>query len=315
MTRLLFAAFIAVSPLLADFQPINIPGSYGTDPSAINNNGQIVGTAYLVPGHPDGFLWSNGTFSLLDYPGAVATSAYGINDSGHIVGIAEDANGIGFGFEEYGGVYSPIVYPGALVTFATGINDNGQIVGWYIDNSGGHSFEKNGTTYSSFDFPGAACAATFAYGINNQGDIVGFCGEKVPYEFGFEKEGNLYQALNFLPFGINDSGQMVGVYINFLTGFSYGMLDDHGHFGSFFFPGYYPSQGGTVVTGINDQGEVVGYGAGREDDGGFLISTADFSPSAPPEQTPEPGSSSVVVLGIIFGISVYKKRSMGRQQK
>jgi uncharacterized membrane protein len=307
MTRLLFAALIGVSPLLADFQPINIPGSYGTDPNGISNNGQIVGIAYLVPGHPDGFLWNSGTFSLLDYPGAIATLATGINDSGQIVGETEGLNSVPIGFEEFGGAYTPIVYPGATQTYVTGINDSGQVVGWYVDTLP-HGFVKDGNTYTSFDFPGAA--GTFANGINNHGDIVGYYAHTAndPYLFGYVKEGNIYQPLNFLPFGINDSGQIVGEFLNFSTAFVTGILDDHGKFGSFFYPGYYPNQSGTIVTGINDQGEAVGYGDGRTNDGGFLITTADFSPTPPPEQAPEPVSSKVIMLGVIFGISLYRER-------
>ena len=88
--------------------------------TAINNNGQVVGTAVTSTGAVDGFSWSNG--KITDLGPAFAPAA--INDNGVIVGGQ---------FIDSGGTLHNLnnLIPagsGYQIQSATGINDNGQIV-------------------------------------------------------------------------------------------------------------------------------------------------------------------------------------------
>jgi probable HAF family extracellular repeat protein len=92
-----------------------VPGA-----TAINNNGQVVGTAVTSTGAVDGFSWSNG--KITDLGPAFAPAA--INDNGVIVGGQ---------FIDSGGTLQNLnnLIPagsGYQIQSATGINDNGQIV-------------------------------------------------------------------------------------------------------------------------------------------------------------------------------------------
>jgi probable HAF family extracellular repeat protein len=96
---------------------------------AINNNGQVVGTAVTSTGALDGFSWSNGKITDL----GPAFSPAAINDNGVIVG------GL---FIDSGGTLQNLnsLIPagsGFQIQSATGINDNGQIVANAIDTATG----------------------------------------------------------------------------------------------------------------------------------------------------------------------------------
>jgi probable HAF family extracellular repeat protein len=97
--------------------------------TAINNNGQVTGTAVTSTGALDGFLWSNGRITDL----GPTFSPAAINDSGVIVGgqliysggTLQNLNNLipaGSGYQ---------------ILSATGINDNGQIVANATDTATG----------------------------------------------------------------------------------------------------------------------------------------------------------------------------------
>ena len=61
-----------------------------TIPFGINNRGQVVGVD-ADKFHNRGFLWSHGTFTVINCPTAPGhTTAFGINDKGQIVGFFLD---------------------------------------------------------------------------------------------------------------------------------------------------------------------------------------------------------------------------------
>jgi uncharacterized membrane protein len=62
------------------------PGMGGTQPSAINDRGQIAGVAYDARGGSRGFLLERGVLTMLDGRGAVYTRGLDINNRGEIVG-------------------------------------------------------------------------------------------------------------------------------------------------------------------------------------------------------------------------------------
>jgi uncharacterized membrane protein len=88
------------------YTTINYPGAPFTVPTAINDNGDIVG--YYCAGTYDdcnnfaspyiGFLYSGGTYTSFSVPGVPWSYPSGINNKGVIVGSYEDTNNFWHGF-------------------------------------------------------------------------------------------------------------------------------------------------------------------------------------------------------------------------
>jgi len=115
-------------------------GPAGTEAFGNNDAGQVVGAyaaglgASSVPPPTHGFLYSNGTFSLLDGPSALSTTARDINNAGLIVGYLQNDSGThGFAYSPTTGDWQLIDVPGATATLVLGVNDSNQIVGSYTD--------------------------------------------------------------------------------------------------------------------------------------------------------------------------------------
>jgi uncharacterized membrane protein len=97
-----------------------------------------------------------------------------------------------------------------------GINDLGQIVGVYLDGTGFHSFLDKRGVFTTIDPPGQVALAT---SINNLGQIAGsfpFCDDTgCP---GFLDTNGVFTTISVpgaiytVPEGINDLGQIVGIY-------------------------------------------------------------------------------------------------------
>jgi probable HAF family extracellular repeat protein len=164
-----FVYYPGVDPF---YQPSVRTYAYG-----INNLGEVVGY-YTNNSNPNGFVYSNGTYTSFNDPlGSAGTWARGINDKQQVVGYYVDVNGKTHGFEyniSNGGSYASLDDPlGTEGTFATGINNAGQIVGYYFDSNGlNHGFLYSGGSYVTIDDP-AGQLGTSANGINNLGQIVG----------------------------------------------------------------------------------------------------------------------------------------------
>ena len=117
-------------------------GTYGAEAFGINDAGQIVG-AYVDSSHlMHGYLYSNGTYTIIDDPLAGTngpyplsggstggTQAFGINATGQIVGEYFDSSGALHGFLYSDSTYITLDYPLSGGTYASSINDSGQIVG------------------------------------------------------------------------------------------------------------------------------------------------------------------------------------------
>ena len=129
---------------------ITVPGSVSSVATAINNDGDIVGTGTTGAaasrgaaraGSTFGWLLHDGHLTTLQFPGSSYTQALGINDHGEIVGDYRDSSGLTHGFVltdplstlNWQTVDDP---SGVGSTVVNGVNDAGELVGFYVDSAG-----------------------------------------------------------------------------------------------------------------------------------------------------------------------------------
>jgi probable HAF family extracellular repeat protein len=230
-------------------------GGRNTYASAMNNNGDVVGTAttpFLET--PQAFLFSKGrTTHLGSLYGTRESSAMAINDNGAIVGRC----GVAFLWE--GGVMQDITLNlGAGTGYGTAINSKGAVVGFVYD--GIHSvvfyYDLEGVIPLAWMVPPTIATnwtINYASDINNSGMIIGY---------GVTKDGNrgfLINGADFIDLGqnanpraINNAGEAVG---------------NDGSGNALLWSGtnatYLPISSSTLRD-INDSGQIVGsYSAGN----------------------------------------------------
>jgi probable HAF family extracellular repeat protein len=109
----------------------HVPFSIESVAYAVNDLGQVVGTA-LPPDPPlHAFLWRDGVMLDLGTLGGdgEATEAYGINDRGQVVGASPTAGGRVHGFVWRDAQMQDLGTLGGSTSYAYGINRSGQVVG------------------------------------------------------------------------------------------------------------------------------------------------------------------------------------------
>ena len=178
--------------------------------------------------------------------------------------------------------------PNELSSFLVSINDAGEAVGYYTTQSNGpHSFTyENGVIEPLLignDGQGTAIA------INNKGDIIGADdGLGVLLSGGTETKIVFPGSVNTIPTAINNFDDIVGFYIT-------GAPGDYKYYGFLYADGQISTislanSDYTIVTGINDVGEIVGYSA-----------------PAPPPPIPEPSTWAMMLLGFAgLGFAGYR---------
>jgi probable HAF family extracellular repeat protein len=106
-----------------------LPGSFLTQPAAINESGAVTGASNTTGelGYVHGVKWIDGALIHITGTGFGGSSAAGINDAGVIVGLSDELGGNAYYQSDPGGpvMLEPIVASAA----ATDINNNGVIVG------------------------------------------------------------------------------------------------------------------------------------------------------------------------------------------
>src|SRR2546422_9476080 len=159
----------------------------------------------------------------IDMPGKASTAPQSINVLGDIVGIANDNAGAAHGFLFSDGEFTEINFPGFLQTACRGINNLGDIVGQY----------DNGPIPSP-----------------------------TKPTHGFLLSHEVFTTIDFPGatitglFGINTHGEIVGNYMD-AAFVSHGFIRDSK--GAFVTVDAPDGVKGTVATGINDRGQVVGF--------------------------------------------------------
>jgi len=112
----------------------------GTEPTAINDVGAVVGLGYDNTSHGVGsFAWlraPDGTVTRFSVPGQANTTPRGINKAGWITGEIADKSGNTQGFvRTSAGAVTTFAVPGAVLTQPFSVNASGAIAGYYTDSS------------------------------------------------------------------------------------------------------------------------------------------------------------------------------------
>ncbi len=257
-------------------------GSY-SDGKALNDIGQLAGNAVKTDGNSDAFLYQNGTMQDLGSLDGRSSAAYGINNSGQVVGDSllrvnnVDKN---HAFLYQNGGMSDIGTLDGVSSHALGVNNSGVIAG-YLD--GYASGDPQSFIYQNGAMKNISTSVLFsaAYAINDANTIVGAMRvgdasgplHAYSYKNGTTTDIGTLGGTYGVALGINSKGQIVGdtndassTYTAFL--YDQGqMVDLYKHI---------PADSGwtsfAAATGINDSGQIIGYGNINGKQHAFLLS-------------------------------------------
>lgn len=263
-------ALLASLPLSAQtysFKDVKFPKDGFTQFLGISNDGIVAG--YHGASINQGFTYdvATNTFTVENFPGSAQTQVIGINNKKKTVGFYIDQKGITHGFTNVGKAFVTVDQPGTPFNQLLGQNDNSQAAGYYstiADGSGpdhGYVFDEMGRVFATFTIPGSTSAQ--ATGINNSGTVCGFTVDAKGVNHGWLLVQGILTILNFpaststQATGLNNNNQVAGVYVDG-SGNSHGFVynaatkswtsvDDPNGIGT------------TVVNGINDNGDLVGF--------------------------------------------------------
>jgi len=245
-----------------------LPGDTESWPSAINNLGQVVGYSAVPGANYNAWLYSNGSMTSLVDPAHPDSRPLALNNVGQVAGTSSGPN---FG-EVFLSSVASMQYIGFVGPVPTGINNSGTVVGNYFVNASPSAFiYNNGVVQDLETLPGGGI--TRAGSINNAGQIVGQSGlgHASVYDNGVIHDlgtlGGPYSSGS----AINTLGDVAGsswtspsnsIVHAFLYTQSSGMIDISQSLGNI----------ETIVYGVNDSDQVVGFINGNSGNRAFLYS-------------------------------------------
>jgi probable HAF family extracellular repeat protein len=262
-------AFLYSGGSMTDIGTLNdYPNSGGY---AINDAGHVVGNSR------EAFLYDGSSLTDLGTLGGGGSSAFAVNQSDEVVGystIVGDADWHAFLYA--GGVMKNLGTFGGQYSVANGINDNEEVVGYAaLANGPLHAFYYNATV-GMLDLGTLGGLQSFATAINNVGQVVGYSETANGQNHVFIYTGGVMTDLGFSGhnwLAINNYGQVVGLLSSghpFL--YADGVANDLNDL--------LPDGSGWLLTdarGINDAGQIVGYGAINNQTHAFLMTPDDSS--------------------------------------
>ncbi len=224
-------------------------GGSSSGATAINDNGQIVGSSVDNYGDSQAFLYSAGQMTALISilrNNIAQSAALGISPNGQSVGSINTGSDVPVLFS--GGGYTDLRSPPSHYPIgdAHGVNNSGIIVGSAYDNNTGgmQAFFYSGGAIT--EIVNAGWAGSSANAINSSGQIVGVNGSSAFYYY----NGIVTSLAGGSALAINDNGQIVGQnssgHACIFTG---GTTIDLGTLGG----------SSSQASGINLAGQIVGY--------------------------------------------------------
>jgi probable HAF family extracellular repeat protein len=249
--------------------------------AGINDQGEIVGS-FTVNYSGIGYIINGAdltTFGLASEPPTGFVDG-AVNNSGQFVGTMFTANQIGTSGFITEGTFPGMTIPGFA---AHGINNQGTVVGSGIYQS---------RTITPLNDPQAAPNTTVAMGINDAGTIVGYYKDAAGHAHGFIYQNNTFTTVDdqngtdtYLT-AINDSGTVVGYYYGVAGTFPFfhhGLIYSGGTFTTL------DVAQDTQLTGINNNGVILGIGGDPDAHTGFIASQGAIS-TTPLVYTPDVAS-------------------------
>jgi hypothetical protein len=265
---------------IALWRSFDVPGAVnGTQPTSINELGEIAGAYGDSNGNVHGFLRAvGGKIVTFDAPHAAGTTwPNSINNEGDIVGYYNDAKGATHGFiRSAHGRFTIIDDPSSTLsppaTIPQAINDFGEVVGyWYDSSQNYHGFVRRVSgSFSTVEPPGAALSQ--AYHINDRGEVGGDWSDAATgtshgmllYPDGklltFDAPNAVVATFGGLGQALNIEGSFAGTYVDAKGGAHGYVRYANGKFAEFKAPGGgHANFTGTWSASVNLFGTVVGF--------------------------------------------------------
>ena len=222
-----YSSYLANDYGALSFAPIVDLNYGGTDVSALNNLGVLVGRVVEGGGNSYGAIDSNGSVTPIIDPNVALTGRrvsyfMGVNDLGVAVGAYYDTANVEHGrvYTIATGVSAQFDVPGATSTVLNGIDNAGVIVGTLFVAGTSSGFVDADGVATFLDGPNGSSNSS-ALGINNQGQVVGQYRDSGGHDHGYvySVADNSYATIDdpdaatgMVACGINDQGQVVGSY-------------------------------------------------------------------------------------------------------
>lgn len=202
------------------------------------------------------------TFETFSAPtGYTLTQVAGVSDDGTVVGqlVNNQSQQFVAFMRSTGGTFTEYTAPKSLTTWMYGRNGSGMNAGSYQDTAypeNIHGFQLQGGNLTVVNYPKAN--NTWLFDVNQLGSAVGSFSNNPSLTEGFLLVNGTYTTIVYpkaqatYPFAVNDNGEVVGSYTTTVSnGFSW-------QNGTFTIINHPKSKYGTVLTGVNNSGVIVG---------------------------------------------------------